>query len=248
MLYSKQFFEGQMDGSRASASVVVPLVLDLVPARRVVDVGCGVGTWLAAFAEHGASEGRGYDGDYVTKEQFQAPWEWFRPIDLASPPEPDESFDLAVSLEVGEHLPEDASRRYVEFLTALAPVVVFSAAVPLQGGTNHVNEQWPSYWASCFRERGYTAIDAIRPRIWGDERVRFWYRQNIFLYAHESAMQRYPRLAEEHRLTDERMLDVVHPDLLRHRNEEPLAPPIRLVTRALRMGAARLRRAVRTGA
>jgi len=245
MRYSEQFFEGQSAGSRESAQVVAPIILELAPAERIVDVGCGVGTWLSVFASNGVQDGRGYDGDYVERDQFQASWDWFRPIDLVEPPTPDETYDLAVSLEVGEHLPTAASSRYVEFLTSLAPVVVFSAAIPLQGGTNHVNEQWPSFWASRFADHGYVPVDAIRPRIWHDDRVRFWYRQNMLFYVQESALSRFPRLAAEHEKTDARMLEVVHPELLQHRNSQPLQPPLRLATHALRLGASRVKRVLR---
>ena len=70
-------------------------------------------------------------------------------------------------LEVAEHIPPECADIFVESLTwGLAPVIMFSAAVPGQGGTLHLNEQWPAYWASKFAQHGYVLIDCLRPQLW----------------------------------------------------------------------------------
>ena len=51
------------------------------------------------------------------------------------------TFDLAISLEVAEHPPEEFAEPLVERLVTAAPFVLFSAAIPEQGGIHHVNEQ-----------------------------------------------------------------------------------------------------------
>src|ERR1051326_3058645 len=101
----------------------------------------------------------------------------------------------AISLEVAEHLPEASAQGFVASLTRLAPVVLFSAAVPLQGGAEHVNEQWQEYWRSKFSELDYVACDAIRPVIWGNEDVFTYYQQNILVYVAAAELGRYPKLA-----------------------------------------------------
>jgi len=71
---------------------------------------------------------------------------------------------------------------FVADLVAMAPAVLFSAAIPGQGGVGHRNEQWPSWWAGHFATHGYLAYDVVRPAIWTDEAIPAWYRQNIVLY------------------------------------------------------------------
>jgi hypothetical protein len=93
-------------------------------------------------------------------------------------------------LEVAEHLPIQSAGGFVAELTALAPFILFSAAIPGQGGTNHLNEQWPEYWATRFAGHGYRVLDCIRPRIWEDDRIDFWYRQNIFLFVDSDQLPR----------------------------------------------------------
>jgi hypothetical protein len=141
------------------------------------------GQWLAVFRDHGVEEILGIDGDYVNTQRLEIAADEFLACDLSNPIAVDRRFDLAVSLEVAEHLPEGSADAFVGLLTSLAPIVLFSAAVPCQGGTNHVNEQWPNYWAARFESRGYGTFDYIRDRIWDSADVECWYAQNILLFS-----------------------------------------------------------------
>jgi SAM-dependent methyltransferase len=180
--YGRGFFESQAPTSRRSAQVVVPLVLQLIQATSVVDVGCGTGAWLSTFQEAGVEDILGIDGGYLDRSLLEIPHDRFLPRDLRLPLHVDRQFDLVLSLEVAEHLPSACADQFVDSLVGLGPAVLFSAAVPNQGGTNHINERWQTYWASMFEEKGYRCIDGIRPEIWENERVDWWYRQNTFLF------------------------------------------------------------------
>lgn len=180
--YDESFYEGQKEGSVSSAQVVVPIVLSLFPSRSVIDFGCGVGGWLKEFERQGVSDYLGLDGEYVPADLLQIPADRFQPSDLRNLSDLGRRFDLACSLEVAEHLPGDCAKSFVLALVKAAPVILFSAAIPLQGGTDHVNEQRQSYWAKLFAESGYIALDCIRPAIFDDRRVEWWYRQNILMF------------------------------------------------------------------
>lgn len=209
--YQPEFFDGFTDDSRRSADAVVPIVKALVEPRSVVDVGCGMGTWLAAWRSAGVDDVLGLDGDYVRREQLQIPAERFRAADLASPPALERRFDLATSLEVAEHLPPEASDAFVDALCRYAPAVLFGAAIPSQGGTHHVNERWQSDWMARFAARGYVAIDALRHRVWTDSRVSWWYAQNTLLYVEPALLAARPALRA---LADRGVVaDLVHPHL-----------------------------------
>jgi SAM-dependent methyltransferase len=207
--YTASFYDRQREGSFTSAQAVIPRLLSLVRIQSAVDVGCGVGTWLKALMTHGVSDVLGIDGDYVDRRTIQVPAECFLALDIQQPLALGRQFDLALSLEVAEHLPAESAISFIDSLTSLAPVVLFSAAIPFQGGTSHVNEQWPEYWAGIFRKRGYVPIDCVRRHIWHDPRVEWWYAQNILVYASEEGLRRNPRLAE---CGDAGMsLSIVHP-------------------------------------
>ncbi len=181
-IYGRQFFVGREARAAASADVVVPLLLSLFPVASVVDVGCANGLWLEAFARLGIADYLGLDGDYVPRDLLRIPADRFRVTDLKQPPRLERRFDLACSLEVAEHLPADSADTFVDFLVSAAPVVAFSAAVPRQGGDGHVNEQWQSYWQARFARRGYLCIDCLRPALYGNTAVNWWYRQNMLVY------------------------------------------------------------------
>ena len=214
LIYDERFYSSQSEPSSRSASAVVPLLIDLIRPKSVVDVGCGVGTWLRAFRGNGVADILGIDGAYVDRNRLQIPEDCFLSVDLPNPPLIDQRFDLALCLEVAEHIRESYASRLIDFITALAPVVCFSAAVPGQGGAGHVNEQWPDYWSRHFADRGYQIFDVIRPRIWSITQVEPWYCQNSFLYIHESQSGKYPEVMKNSCSTD-LPLCLVHPELFR---------------------------------
>jgi SAM-dependent methyltransferase len=185
--------------SRSSADVVLPIALETIPAQSVIDVGCGVGTWLAACEARGLTDYLGIDGDGASASLDISP-DRFRVVDLTQPFGIGRTFDLAMSLEVAEHLPAASATHFVTELTTLAPAVLFSAAIPGQGGTRHINEQWPSYWAGLFQARGYVPMDVIRPRVWDHPDVDWWYQQNTLLYVRTALLNvAHPMMHGRHR-------------------------------------------------
>jgi SAM-dependent methyltransferase len=212
--YNEAFFAAREAGVLESARIVVPLVNRFVRPASVVDVGCGRGTWLRAFAETGAHRLTGLDGDYVARDKLAIPPASFVPTDLARLTHIDGEFDLAICIEVLEHLPPVAGHNVVAALTRAAPAVLFSAAVPGQGGTGHINEQWPRYWREIFSRHGFTMLDPLRRQIRDDPRVKFWYRQNLLMFASADALARNPILAEEAARAPEQEIEWLHISLV----------------------------------
>jgi SAM-dependent methyltransferase len=198
------------ESNEASARAVVPVVYDLTAPASVIDVGCGDGTWLSTFRQLGVDDVLGLDGDYIDPNSLKIPKSCFQAIDLTGNLIPTRQFDLAVCLEVGEHLPTEKSESLVKFLTKSAPVVLFSAAIPGQGGVNHVNEQWQSFWVHNFHNCGFEVYDVLRPKFWEDCQIAYYYAQNMFLFLRKDAVQDFPKIivAMSNRNT---MIDVMHP-------------------------------------
>lgn len=205
--YDFRFFEMLASGSEKSARVVLPLVFDLVRPATVIDVGCGVGSWAAVAKELGAVGVVGVDGAYVDRSQLQIDPSEFVAYDLRQPLSLPGRFDLALCLEVAEHLPPERGAGLIADLAALSDVVLFSAAIPGQGGRHHTNERWQSAWVDAFAAREFKALDVVRPVIWDDERVEWWYRQNCFLFARGDSADRLRRVPPSP------LVDVVHPHL-----------------------------------
>lgn len=210
-IYTKNFYKSQIEGSRNSSKEIVPMVVDLIQPKSVVDVGCGLGAWLSVFKEQGIEDVLGMDGNYVNMEMLHIPHENFIPCDLKNPVKLDRKFDLVMSLEVAEHLPSQYAEAFVDYLTNLGPVVLFSAAIPLQAGKYHVNNQWPEYWAKLFETKGYAAVDCIRSKVWKNKKVEWWYAQNMLLFASKEYIQTNERLLDELIHSKALKIRLVHP-------------------------------------
>ena len=91
----------------------------------------------------------------------------FKEVDFTKQFDLKEQFDLAISVEVAEHFDEQFSNQFIQNICKSAPVVIFGAAIPEQGGANHVNEQYQSFWIKKFEENGYICLDIFRKKFWG---------------------------------------------------------------------------------
>lgn len=210
--YTSEFYHELDDTAGPSASVVIPLILDVMPVTSVIDIGCGNGGWLSKFKSNGIDKIKGVDGNWIDESQLQIPLENFVRTDLSQPLNIDGKFDLSMSLEVAEHLPEESAQGFVETLTSLAPVVLFSAAIPGQGGLNHINEQWPAYWADLFATQGYQPVDFLRWSVWNNPDVTWWYKQNLLMFASQEALAASPALAQKVNASSSQPYAIVHPD------------------------------------
>jgi SAM-dependent methyltransferase len=186
----------------------------------VLDIGCGIGTWLRVFQDLGTHDVRGVDGDYVNQNALLIDSSRFTSHDLEQPLHLGRCFDLVVSLEVGEHLHRRHAQTYVDSIVRHANRVLFSAAIPGQGGTNHVNEQWPEYWIELFASRGFRCLDPFRQKFWHEHEIDACYRQNLLLFAEASKLDQDTTLCH----TPEPPLgwSLVHPQVFREITDRPV--------------------------
>ena len=238
-LYSREFYKSHEYRSDQAARVIVPLVVDLVRPQSVVDVGCGTGGWLWHFQECGVEEVHGIDGQWIDPALLKIPGDLFEVADISRPLANPRMYDLVVSLEVAEHLPPSAADQFVRTLTSLGRVVLFSAAIPRQGGTGHLNEQWPEYWAARFESRGYIPIDCLRWKLWHRSDLAVWYIQNILFYVDRTALANFPALEAQTGSQVFPPLDIVHPRQYLASTDRS-QHPFRTLTAGLRRRLARI--------
>jgi SAM-dependent methyltransferase len=180
---------------------IVPLVLKTDSIKSVLDVGTGIGTWLKVFQEEGIVDVIGIDSESVAVDQLCISAENFLAINLSNEFNLNRKFDIAICLEVAEHLPQESADALVASLVKHSDLILFSAAIPNQGGQDHINEQWPIYWQEKFMKYGYYFEDDIRAKVWDNIEVDWWYKQNIFTIRKGNSQPLVP------------MLSLVHPDL-----------------------------------
>jgi SAM-dependent methyltransferase len=181
-LYVPEFYQQFVDGSIRSAKAVLSILYRSYQPNSVIDVGCGIGSWLSVAESLGSATLRGLDGTWVNRQQLSSKNIDFSTIDFEKEFTVGQKYDLCICVEVAEHIAEARAVNFVRNLCEASDVVLFSAAIKHQGGINHINEQWQSYWVELFHRNGYECLDIIRPAIWENEEVEWWYRQNIFLF------------------------------------------------------------------
>jgi SAM-dependent methyltransferase len=194
-------------------NIIVPIVLSIISPQNVVDIGCGIGTWLKTFKNKGVNDVLGLDGRWCNTDllyKYIEPQE-FMCVNLEKPIRLNKAYDLVLSLEVAEHISEENADIFVQSLVDAGKVILFSAAIPGQGGFNHINEQWPTYWIDKFKKHGYVFHDIIRNKIWDISEVFIHYKQNMFIVAHESV----DILSKS---INTSIVNIVHPGLLENRN------------------------------
>ncbi|SHM95408.1 class I SAM-dependent methyltransferase [Flavobacterium chilense] len=188
-----------------SPKAVLEIVRETVTITSAIDVGCGLGSWLSVLMDQGVDDVLGIDGDYLALDKIMIPKDKILCTNLDETfPEIRRKYDLAICLEVAEHLSAESADSLVTFLTGLSDAVLFSAAVPYQGGINHINEQWVEYWKEKFNKLGFEYYDLIRARIWNNPDVKWWYKQNCFLILNKEAFAG---------LEFKEILNLIHPEL-----------------------------------
>jgi hypothetical protein len=180
--YSVNFYSELEKSSSTSAKVLVPILVEKFHPASVIDFGCGGGSFVRQFLLNGIQDATGVEGEWILDVEHLASESWLQVRDLKKPIRFERKFDLAVCLEVAEHLPAEFSRILVETLVSASDRIVFSAAIPGQSGTDHINLQFPEYWAHLFKEYGYFLEWDPRPSIWNTRGVAPWYQQNLLIY------------------------------------------------------------------
>ena len=247
-VYSTEFYDYINDGSRASAQVIIPIMQQGLSIGSVLDVGAGVGAWAAEWLASGAAEAIAVDGCYAGGNALLVPQECFVAHDLAQPLNLGRRFDLVQSLEVAEHIAPDRADCFVDTLVIHGDVILFSAAVPNQGGEHHVNEQPPEYWRRKFAARGYSVFDWLRPQLSGLQNVQPWYRYNSVIYANVAGQKRLSKELLAARVADEAAIGIRGSIGWRMRLGVVGLMPTRLVNHVAIAKARRKARAARRGA
>lgn len=208
-VYDDEFYKDRNRKTQYSAKIILSMVFAKYKILSAVDFGCGVGTWLNESRKLGAKIVKGLDGDYVNRNYLKIGSQEFVATDLSQRVKLDKKYDLAISLEVAEHLPRKRAKSFVDDLCNASDVILFSAATKGQGGDEHINEQRLSYWVNLFDKRGYEVIDMIRPKVWNDVRIPVWYRENIVVFVNRDNVE----VSREDRADSPKIYDMIHPEL-----------------------------------
>ncbi len=215
--YDKSFFINRRALAQASAKSILKIIWPLTQPKSALDIGCATGIWLAECSNNGATTIKGVDGPWVPIDELEIDANNFQIHDLSqSTPAIEGEYDIALCIELAEHLTEESGKQLVKLLTSQAEVILFSAAIPGQGGTGHINENKQSYWHEFFSAYHFECFDVIRPHIWDDSGVNVIYKQNMLLYVKTDSHPYQELINKGHKtniVSTAYELDRVHPDL-----------------------------------
>lgn len=214
-IYNEKFYNEMYENNYKTAVQMIPVFIEKFKPNSIVDVGCGRGIFLAEVKKYNENmEILGLDGDYVNKLLIDK--KNFLACDISKKIRLNRKYDLAISLEVAEHISSEAADIFIENLTDLSDIIIFSAAIPEQGGDGHINEQWPSYWNEKFEKKGYYVSECLRNYFWKHKDMDPYRRQNVLLYIKK---EKYEDIKSRFITDPINMLDVVHPEFYKDKLE-----------------------------
>lgn len=204
------YVHDEITHNSTAAEQVLPVLFEIYKPSSILDVGCGLGNWIEVAKKLSGATIIGVDGDYVNRKLLKIEENEFVERDLTKPFNLDKKFDLAICLEVAEHLPETSATGFIQSLTQHSDVIMFSAALPGQGGQNHINEQWPNYWQEHFDNCGFEMVDFFRFKIWNNTKIEYWYKQNLFLVVRKGHVLANNNVEFPYSLVHPELLELVH--------------------------------------
>ena len=220
-MYDDLFYENHGNESYESALHYGEILSRYYQPSKIVDVGCGRGAWLKAFKQHGATTLVGIDGKWNNQSLMIDESISFQPYDLDQDIIVNDCYDLAICVEVAEHLEKSAGYNLIKLLTTVSPVIIFGAAFIRQGGQGHINEDEHSNWANLFDVFDFAVFDLFRQELWGKESVNWWYQQNTFLYVNRQHYL-YTELKNNgiHPVSNTWFLNCIHPYLYAQKKDD----------------------------
>lgn len=187
-LYDEGFFNKTLTREAPSAEAVAQILFDEFHPKSVIDVGCGLGIYLRAFEKLGA-EVSGFDGSKSAIRNNLVSQDHLKLLDLRKPHSLGRRWDLCICFEVAEHLQAKYATCIVKTVTGASNRVIFTAALPGQGGTCHFNEQPQDYWKRIFESQGFEwrgdLVAKLRNQM-REKSVVFWVEQNLMVFERQS--------------------------------------------------------------
>src|SRR5262245_23819351 len=120
---------------RGAASALSSAVGAKIP-QSLADVVCGTATWLRAASAFGVRVLIGVAG-VVPAVLLKVPRSLIEQRGISDSFSLHRRFDIALCLEVAEHLPKESADNLIDPLTSHSDAILFSAACPGQPGQHH---------------------------------------------------------------------------------------------------------------
>lgn len=190
--------------------IIVKELLKYFKPKSVIDVWCGLWTFVKVFQDNNI-KAIWIDGSRVKKSKLYINRNSFIEKDLEKEIDFKKKYDLAISLEVAEHLSKNTAENFVKTLVSCSDYIIFSAAIPWQWWFKHINEQFPCYWENLFNKHWYKFYDVFRHIFWNNPNIYWRYKQNMFL-----VVKKWKKIPNK--LIEKTPRNIIHPELFKSSN------------------------------
>ncbi len=189
-VYDQEFFNSNKDEGLKMASWFIPALKKVTGFNSIIDIGCGTGHYLRYCLDNGITDVFGLEGSPHAFESLLVDKNIVVMHDLRKPYTFSRKWDIAISIEVAEHVDKLYTNNYIKILTDSSNIVILTAAQPGQGGTAHVNEQTPEWWKEKFGKFGFTLDEEATNHLKNEIRnakanggyVTDWFEPNILIF------------------------------------------------------------------
>lgn len=156
-MYTEEYFKQIIEEEEGQADRLASYLISTYQPKSVVDFGCANGLYLEPFYNTGNIHVLGLD--YSAEAVKMAKIPNIVLTDLRQPYNTVSKFDLALCIEVLEHIEEEYADIVVENIINSSDIVIISPATIGQGGVGHVNLQYKKYWKEKFEKEGFQYME-----------------------------------------------------------------------------------------
>ena len=146
--------------------------------KTLLDLGCGPAFYVSNIAEEGISC-EAYDGNPNTPELTNG---LGQVKDLSVDFDLGKKYDFVLSLEVGEHIPQEFEDIFINnVLKHSSKYVLLSWAIPRQGGDGHFNEQPNNYIINKITALGFEYDKELSQEFRKNAKAH-WFKNTLMLF------------------------------------------------------------------
>lgn len=162
--------------------------------QTVLDAGCAMGLLVAALRDLGV-EAYGVD---LSEYAISGVREDIRPycaVGSLADPLPNSlprRYDLVVSIEVLEHMPEEDGKKSIANLCTMSDQILFSSVPDDTTDPTHINLHETPYWCGLFAKQGFFSAEEKKP-LFLPRHARFFQRKSVSasVELYEEKLQNY---------------------------------------------------------
>jgi hypothetical protein len=148
--YPPKFFTKREHWKKKVYKIMAEDIDKMFNPNSVIDIGCGSGFIMKYI---NADKKQGIEGTANVYKVLRVDKNMVDIRDLRNIIHQDYPlYDIAVSIEVAEHIEPQFANTFVENLCNLSHTIILTAAPPNQGGNHHVNCQPKEYWKEKFKK------------------------------------------------------------------------------------------------